>query len=396
MTARTSATHSPPCAFDLDPQPNREERDDNRIRARSGVAPLQPPGPRDGRPPLRSLPIDSSGGLQVSDTEDASSSGFRHEPVMVERIVDLFAPVPAGWVVDATVGGAGHAAALLEQHPHLRVLGLDQDGDALAAAAERLRPFGDRALLHRTRFDALNDIVEQLGTTPVSGVLFDLGVSSPQLDRSARGFSYRHDAPLDMRMDQRQPRSAADVVNHTDERELAGLLRALGDERFASRIAKAIVRSRPVATTVQLAEIVRDAIPAPARRTGGHPAKRTFQAIRIAVNAELDVLPRAVDAGLAALQPGGRCAVLAYHSGEDRIVKARFRHAATGGWTGPPHLPPPSDIHPTIRLLKAGAWTPTDEESGRNRRAASARLRAAEKLATPTNDATDDSTDPTS
>jgi 16S rRNA (cytosine1402-N4)-methyltransferase len=320
----------------------------------------------------------------VSDADGEAASGFRHLPVMVERIVELFAPVPPGWVVDATVGGAGHAAALLEAHEHLRVLGLDQDADALAAAAERLRPFGDRARLHRTRFDSLDDIVQQLGTTPVSGVLFDLGVSSPQLDRAERGFSYRHDAPLDMRMDQRQARSAADVVNDTEESDLAGLLRAFGDERYARRIAKAIVAARPVTTTTELAELVRDAIPAPARRTGGHPAKRTFQAIRIAVNAELDVLGPAIDAGLAALQPGGRCAVLSYHSGEDRIVKARLRHAATGGWKGPAHLPPPSDVHPTVRLLKAGSWTPPEAEAVANRRSASARLRAAEKLAPPT------------
>lgn len=322
----------------------------------------------------------------MSDAGGEAASGFRHEPVLVERIVELFTPVPPGWVVDATVGGAGHAAALLERHEHLRVLGLDQDADALAAAAERLRPFGDRATLHRTRFDSLDDIVQQLGTTPVSGVLFDLGVSSPQVDRAERGFSYRHDAPLDMRMDQRQARSAADVVNDIDEQELAGILRAFGDERYARRIAKAIVAARPVETTGQLAELVRDAIPAPARRTGGHPAKRTFQAIRIAVNAELDVLAPAIDAGLAALQPGGRCAVLSYHSGEDRIVKARLRHAATGGWKGPAHLPPPSGVHPTVRLLKAGAWTPTEAEAQANPRAASARLRAAEKLAPPTTD----------
>ena len=214
---------------------------------------------------------------------------------------------------------------------HLRVLGLDQDEEALAAAAERLEPFGDRVVLHRTRFDALERTVHHLHTTPVSGVLFDLGVSSPQLDRAHRGFSYRHEAPLDMRMDQRQERSAADVVNDTDEQELAGLLRAFGDERYARRIARAIVAARPVRTTTELAELVRGAIPAPARRTGGHPAKRTFQAIRIAVNAELEVLPVAIDAGLAALQPGGRAAALSYHSGEDRIVKARLRHAATGG-----------------------------------------------------------------
>ena len=323
----------------------------------------------------------------MSDAGSGGREGFRHQPVLLERIVEIFAPVPPGWVVDATVGGAGHASALLEHHPHLRVLGLDQDTDALAAASERLRPFGDRAALHHVRFDALEHTVQQLGTTPVSGVLFDLGVSSPQLDRSARGFSYRHDAPLDMRMDQGQARSADDVVNRTDERELADIIHTFGDERFARRIAKAIVAARPVATTVQLAEIVRDAIPAPARRTGGHPAKRTFQAIRIAVNAELDILPGAIDSAIDVLAPGGRCAVLSYHSGEDRIVKARLRHAATGGWKGPSHLPPPSDVHPTVRLLKAGSWTPSRAESTDNPRASSARLRAAEKLdVAPTTD----------
>ena len=155
----------------------------------------------------------------MNDAGDDRSEGFRHAPVLLEQVVDLFAPVPPGWVVDATVGGAGHAAAILERHPHLRVLGLDQDADALAAAAERLAPFGDRAVLHHVRFDALGHAVQQLGTTPVTGALFDLGVSSPQLDRAERGFSYRHDAPLDMRMDQDRERTAADVVNDTDERE---------------------------------------------------------------------------------------------------------------------------------------------------------------------------------
>jgi 16S rRNA (cytosine1402-N4)-methyltransferase len=321
----------------------------------------------------------------VSDTGDARPEGFRHAPVLLDRIVDLFEPVPPGWVVDATVGGGGHAAAILERHPHLRVLGLDQDADALAAAAGRLAPFGDRAALVHLRFDALGEAVQQLGANlgtapPVTGALFDLGVSSPQLDRAERGFSYRHDAPLDMRMDVRRTRTAADIVNGTDERDLAALLRAFGDERFAARIAKAIVAARPVATTGQLADLVRDAIPAPARRTGGHPAKRTFQAIRIAVNEELDILPGAIDQAIEALAPGGRCAVLAYHSGEDRIAKQRLRHAATGGWRGPPHLPPPDSARPTVRLLKAGAWTPDPAERAANPRAASARLRAAEKL----------------
>jgi 16S rRNA (cytosine1402-N4)-methyltransferase len=186
-----------------------------------------------------------------------------------------------------------------------------------------------------------------------------------------------------MRMDRTQDLSAYELVNETEERDLAHLLRTLGDERFANRIAKAIVRARPVRTTGELAEIVRDAIPAPARRTGGHPAKRTFQAIRIAVNGELDILPETLDDALEVLAPGGRCAVLSYHSGEDRIVKARFRHAVTGGWMGPAHLPVPAEIVPTVRLLKAGSWTADETEQSTNRRASSARLRAAEKLAGP-------------
>ena len=206
-------------------------------------------------------------------------------------------------------------------------------------------------------------------------------MSSPQLDRADRGFSYRHDAPLDMRMDRAGGRTAADVVNDTDERDLARLLRTFGDERFATRIAKAIVAARPVTTTAELAELVRDAIPAPARRTGGHPAKRTFQAIRIAVNEELDILPGAIDQALDALAPGGRCAVLAYHSGEDRIVKARFRHAATGGWTRPG--PPPAarlTPAPPSASSRPAPGRPTPPSRRANPRAASARLRAVEKL----------------
>ncbi|MDP1819294.1 MAG: 16S rRNA (cytosine(1402)-N(4))-methyltransferase RsmH [Acidimicrobiales bacterium] len=329
----------------------------------------------------------------MSGAGDGDATGFRHQPVLLDRIVELFAPVPPGWVVDATVGGAGHAAAILERHEHLRVLGLDQDADALAAATERLAPYGDRARLAHVRFDALRSAVERLATTPVSGVLFDLGVSSPQLDRPERGFSYRHDAPLDMRMDRDQVRSAAEVVNDTDERDLARILRTYGDERFAARIARTIVARRPVRTTTELAEIVREAIPAAARRTGGHPAKRTFQAIRIAVNAELDILADSVDAALDVLAPDGRCAVLSYHSGEDRIVKSRLRYAATGGWRGPAHLPPPDHVRPTVRLLKAGAWTPDAGEQDANPRAASAHLRAAEKLGTPDGTPTDTPTD---
>ncbi|HET9442769.1 MAG TPA: 16S rRNA (cytosine(1402)-N(4))-methyltransferase RsmH, partial [Acidimicrobiales bacterium] len=243
---------------------------------------------------------------------------FDHVPVMVDQIVPLLAPVPPGVLLDATVGGGGHAAAALGAHPHLRLVGLDQDDQALAAAGAVLAPFGDRAVLRRARFDRLDAVLDDLGVASLSAVLFDLGVSSPQFDRPERGFSYRADAPLDMRMDRDRSRTAADVVNTYDERALARLFAASGEARFARRIAAAVVRSRPVTTTGQLADIVRDAIPAPARRTGGHPAKRVFQALRLEVNAELEVLPVALDAALDRLAPGGRLLVLAYHSGEDR------------------------------------------------------------------------------
>jgi 16S rRNA (cytosine1402-N4)-methyltransferase len=305
---------------------------------------------------------------------------FTHRPVMADEIVDLFAPVPPGWLVDATLGGAGHASALLEAHPHLEVI--DQDPDALAAAATRLAPFGDRARTARARFDALAAVVAaEIPGQPVVGCLFDLGVSSPQLDRAERGFSYRLDAPLDMRMDPAAARSAADVVNTYAEADLARVLRTYGDERFATRIAKAIVAARPVHTTGELAELVRNAIPAPARRRGGHPAKRTFQAIRIEVNEELDVLPVALEAGIDVLAPGGRIVVLSYHSGEDRIVKQVLRDAETGGCICPPGLPCVCGAEPTIRLLRRGGRTPSAAELEANPRAESARLRSAEKLA---------------
>jgi 16S rRNA (cytosine1402-N4)-methyltransferase len=309
---------------------------------------------------------------------------FLHAPVMRSEITELFAEVPPGVLIDATVGGGGHAAALLEARPELTLLGLDQDGDALDAARERLAPFRSRVTLHRARFDQLALVVGQLGYETVAGVLFDLGVSSPQLDRPERGFSYRAAGPLDMRMDQRSGITAADVVNGYDERALARVLREHGDERYAGRIAKAIVAARPLTTTADLADVVRAAIPAPARRTGGHPAKRTFQAIRIEVNAEMDVLADALDQAVDVLSPGGRIAVLAYHSGEDRIVKERLRAAASTGVTPPPGLPVEPEslgVAPRVRLLKQGAWKPTAEEIAANPRSESARLRAAEKLA---------------
>lgn len=305
---------------------------------------------------------------------------FEHRPVMVEEIVDLFAPVPAGWVLDATLGGGGHAARLLEAHPHVSIVGLDRDLDALAAATARLARFGDRVRTAHRRFDHLDDAMEALAIDHLSGALFDLGVSSPQLDRDERGFSYRLAAPIDMRMDRTEPWSAADVVNGYDEVALARVLRDHGDERFAVRIAKAIVAARPIETTNRLAEIVVAAIPAAARRTGGHPAKRTFQALRIEVNRELEILPAALDGAIGALAIGGRIAVLSYHSGEDRIVKQRLREAQTGGCECPPELPCVCDAVQTVRLVRAPR-TPSAAEQATNPRARSARLRAAEKIA---------------
>ena len=310
---------------------------------------------------------------------DADAPTPPHQPVMVAEVVDVLRPVPPGPIVDATLGAGGHAAALLDALPAHSLIGVDRDDAALALAESRLASFADRVTLRRANFDQLAEVVDG----PVSGVLFDLGVSSMQLDDAGRGFSYRGDGPLDMRADRRQTTTAADVVNGYDVGALARVLARHGEERFAGRIARAIVAARPLSNTGQLAEVVRDAIPAPARRRGGHPAKRTFQAIRIEVNGELVGLGDTIDAALALLVPGGRCAVLAYHSGEDRIVKARFASAVTGGCTCPPGLPCVCGAVPQVRLVWRGAHRPGPAELAANPRSESARLRAAEKLEVP-------------
>jgi 16S rRNA (cytosine1402-N4)-methyltransferase len=310
---------------------------------------------------------------------------FDHEPVMVAEVVALFAPVPPGVVVDATVGAGGHAKAILEAHPHLRVLGLDRDPEAVAAATETLSEFGERATVRHAPFSRMVDEVNQSGDATddeVTGVLFDLGVSSPQLDTAERGFSYRHEGPLDMRMDPTSSPSAADVVNTWSVDALSRIFAANGEGRFARRIARAVVAARPIVTTTQFAEVVRTAIPAAARRHGGHPARRAFQAVRIAVNGELDVLAETVPAAVEMLAPRGRCVAIAYHSGEDRIVKASFSQAETGGCVCPPGLPCACGAVPVGRLLFRGARRPSPEERLRNRRAESARLRAIERLDT--------------
>ncbi len=309
-----------------------------------------------------------------------SDQEFQHDPVMAEEIVSIFEHVPAGVLLDATLGGGGHTELILERFPHLRVLGIDRDQAALEAATRRLQRFGDRLLVHHARFDRLEDAMEALSVDHLSGALFDLGVSSPQLDHADRGFSYRQDAPLDMRMDRDQSWDAADVVNGYSAEQLASVLRRFGDERFAKRIAMAIVAARPIETTTRLAEVVVSAIPAPARRTGGHPAKRTFQAIRIEVNGELEAIAPALDAAMERTVPGGRVAVLSYHSGEDRIVKERMRLAVTGGCACPPDLPCVCDAVQIVRLVRGVPRTPSTDEQTTNRRAASARLRVAERI----------------
>ena len=308
---------------------------------------------------------------------------FVHVPVLLDLVVELLAPVPDGLFVDATLGGGGHAEAVLDAHPGLRLLGLNRDDAACAAAAERLARFGDRVEIVRSGFDQLERLVTDRTNEGASAVLFDLGVSSPQLDVAERGFSYRSGGPLDMRMDRRQSFSALDVVNDYSFPQLARVLTAFGEERHAHRIARAIVDARPIVSTEQLASVVRDAIPAPARRHGGNPAKRTFQAIRIEVNRELEQLADALDGAVSVLQPGGRVVVMSYHSLEDRMVKEHLRDASTGGCTCPPGLPCACGAVPTVRLLKRGAWKADADEVAANRRSESVRVRAAERIPEP-------------
>lgn len=313
--------------------------------------------------------------------------GFQHQPVMVREVIELLAPVPSGTVVDATVGGGGHARRLLEARPDLRLLGIDRDPAAVAAARAELEPFGDRARIVHGGFEDVAEIVRQASEGNVMGILFDLGVSSPQLDLPERGFTYWGDAPLDMRMDSAQSLTAERVVNEYTETELADVIARNGDERFARSIAARIVANRPLHTTGDLVTSVKEAIPARSRRRGGHPARRTFQAIRMEVNRELPNLASGLDESVHIIGPGGRVLALAYHSLEDRVVKERFTR-----WAGedpadqpPPGLPvEPSRPHALARLLNRRPLRPSADEVAANPRAESARLRAIEKLASPT------------
>ncbi len=316
-------------------------------------------------------------------TSGTAASG--HVPVMLDQVRELLAPSldTAGAVlVDATLGRAGHAMALLADHRELTVIGIDADQAAIDASRQLLHNDLDRVILVHAVYDQIPSVLADLGIRGVQGFLFDLGVSSPQLDEPGRGFSYAQDAPLDMRMDREGPLTAADVVNTYPAARLARILTEYGEERFARRIAEALVAERrraPVTSTARLADIVRESIPAPARRTGGNPAKRTFQALRIEVNDELGSLRRAIPAALDAVAVGGRIVVLAYHSLEDRIVKREFASRATD--STPPGLPVPlASARPQFKLLTSGARRPAQAELAANPRAASARLRAAERV----------------
>jgi 16S rRNA (cytosine1402-N4)-methyltransferase len=308
-----------------------------------------------------------------------------HVPVLLERCLELLAPAldrPGAVHVDATLGLGGHAEAVLEAHPEVTLVGLDRDPQALELAGRRLARFAGRTHLVHAVYDELPEVLERLSIDRVNGILFDLGVSSLQLDEAARGFAYAQDAPLDMRMDQSRGRTAEEVINTYSHGDLARILRVYGEERFASRIAAAIIRERtkaPLTSSARLAELVRDAIPAPARRTGGHPAKRTFQALRIEVNEELGALERALPAALDALAPGGRVVVMSYHSLEDRLAKQAL--VARTRSTAPVDLPvEPPGTAPTFRLLTRGAEPPSEAEVSANPRAASVKLRAAERV----------------
>lgn len=326
----------------------------------------------------------------MADSADRTGDSG-HVPVLLERCVELLAPAltrhgsdgSGAVLVDATLGAGGHAERFLDRFSGLRLVALDRDPDALAIAGRRLARFGDRALLVRDRYDGIPAALGLAGlpqSASVDGVLFDLGVSSMQLDRPERGFSYSIDAPLDMRMDPDAALTAGTILNTYDRRSLTEILRRFGEEKFAPRIAGLIVQRRartPFTRTGELVALIYDAIPAPARRTGGHPAKRTFQALRIAVNAELDSLTAALPAALAALRPGGRLVVMAYQSLEDRIVKTTFAAATASGT--PAGLPVELPGHePKFTLLTRGAERADEQEIGRNPRSAPVRLRAVE------------------
>lgn len=305
-----------------------------------------------------------------------------HNSVLLLESIEALAVRPDGVYVDGTAGGGGHSLAIAQRLSTGRLIAVDRDPDAIRAAGERLAPFSERVTLCRSTFSRLPELLSELGVAQVDGILLDLGVSSHQFDAPERGFSYQHDAPLDMRMSQEGP-DARELVNTAPYAELVRILREYGEEKFAQRIASVLVRERekkPIETTLELAELVKSAIPAAARRGGPHPARRTFQALRVAVNHELDELSALLDEALPLLRPGGRLAVITFQSLEDRMVKQRFL-----GWAQGCICPPDFPVcvcgrKPQVRILGRKGVEPSPEELAENPRSRSARLRAVEKL----------------
>ncbi len=330
--------------------------------------------------------------MAVCDQGDQrhDQAAARHVPVMADRVIDLLTagvehardngrkPI----IVDATLGMGGHSELLLERFDDVTLVGIDRDTEALTIAGQRLTKFGERFLSYHGTYEEIPQALAASGVEAADGYLFDLGVSSYQLDERDRGFAYSYDAPLDMRMDPTARLTAAEVVNSYDQRELEQLIRRYGEEKFARRIANAIIKRRADEAfhrTGDLVDVIRGAVPAAAGRTGGHPAKRTFQALRIEVNEELDILRTALPAAMAGLHIGGRMVVMSYHSLEDRITKKAFQQQAKS--LTPPDFPVELEEHaPVVRILTRGTEKPTPEEKAQNPRAASAKVRAIEKI----------------
>lgn len=304
-----------------------------------------------------------------------------HKPVMVDEVLEYLGPARGEVIVDGTLGSGGHAHAILERiAPGGRLIGIDRDPEAIARAQKRLEPVAAQVSYHRENFGSIRSILGDEGIDKVDGILLDLGVSSMQLDEAQRGFSFRNDGPLDMRMGPDEERTAADIVNEDSEDELTRILYRFGEERWARRIAQFMVearRRRPIRTTGELVQIIQDAVPAGARRGVKHPARRTFQALRIAVNRELEDLKEGISDGIECLAPAGRIVVLSYQSLEDRIVKSTFNSLAKGTGYPPGH---PLDVEPVLKVLTRKPLRPTPEEIEENPRSKAARLRAAVRL----------------
>lgn len=307
---------------------------------------------------------------------------FEHRPVLLDEVIEYLNIDPSGIYVDGTIGGGGHALAIVQRLTTGRLIGLDQDEEAIDAAGMRLKDYKDKVTIVRSNFHEIKDVLNGLNIDKANGILLDLGVSSHQLDTPERGFSYREDAPLDMRMDQRHKKTARDIVNEYSEAELYRIIRDYGEDRFAKNIAKHIVRARqdkPIETTFQLNEIIKAAIPAKVRATSGHPSKRTFQAIRIELNRELDVLKESLDDMIDLLKPGGRLAIITFHSLEDRIVKESFK-VNENPCICPPDFPVcVCGRKPKGRIITKKPVLPSEEEIEENSRSKSAKLRVFER-----------------